>query len=539
MKKTLFIACAILSMLGGMVANASILSTFDSDNENWTVLGLATLSHENNGGNPGGFLVAAEAGGDTFEVVAPSKFLGELLAFKGGTLSFDSKLITTDGGSFGSGFGKVTILGGGASAELDLAPNPPETNWVTYSAQLISSNWGVSEAIWDQILANVTEIRVILESVVGWETMGFDNFKVQTATPQILSAFNFNNEGWVAECADLAYVTSGGNPGGHITLIDNCPGSTVAYLPPKFFGNLSQFDGGVISFDVRSLYPINSIGSGFGRIQMNGPVLNATHDFAPYPQVPSNTKWTTYYVPFTAEAWEVSGNNNWADLIKNVTAIHITLGDVAFDNFRISKGVASTYDIDDEGWTADGALLVYVSEGGNSGGFVSMEDNAGDSFIASPPAKFIGNLTRFNGGMLSYEIKSLTANQLTEVGSGFGRITIIGGGHSAMLDYAPYPPIPSNVDWTPYYAPMTASAWHVTEEVWQAILANVTDMYIVWDGAGPVIGMDNFTIMPPIASTQSFASAFGSTDCTGSCFAEDIDGDGDVDGKDLATFLGL
>jgi hypothetical protein len=179
MKKTLFTACAILLMLGGMVANASIISKFNVDNENWTVSGLATLSHEKKGGNHGGFLVAAEAGGDTFEVVAPLKFFGDLSAYKGGTLSFDSKLITASSQTFGSGFGKVTILGGGASAELDLAPNPPETDWVTYSALLVASSWGVNETTWDQILANVTEIRVILESVVGWETMGFDNFKVQ------------------------------------------------------------------------------------------------------------------------------------------------------------------------------------------------------------------------------------------------------------------------------------------------------------------------------------------------------------------------
>jgi hypothetical protein len=183
MTKTLFLVCATLLILGGMVAHAAIISTFASDNESWTVSGLATLSHENNGGNPGGFLVAAEAGGDTFEVVAPSKFLGNLSLFKGGTLSFDSKLITTDGGSFGSGFGKVTILGGGFSAELDLAPNDPTTDWATYSAMLIASNWGVSEATWSQILANVTQLRVILESVVGWETMGFDNFQVAQPVP--------------------------------------------------------------------------------------------------------------------------------------------------------------------------------------------------------------------------------------------------------------------------------------------------------------------------------------------------------------------
>lgn len=37
---------------------------------------------------------------------------------------------------------------------------------------------------------------------------------------------------------------------------------------------------------------------------------------------------------------------------------------------------------------------------------------------------------------------------------------------------------------------------------------------------------------------QSFAADFGRTNCAGGC-AGDFNGDGDVDGKDLAAFLGM
>lgn len=323
---------------------------------------------------------------------------------------------------------------------------------------------------------------------------------------QILSNFNYDDEGWVAECADLEYVELNGNPGGHITLTDNCPGSTAAYLPPKFLGDLSQFDGGVISFDVRSLYPLNpngSMGSGFGQIQMNGtPPNNATYTgFRPYPPLISDTEWTTYYVPFTAEAWALSGN--WETTIKNVNTIHIVLGDIAFDNFRICQGIISTFDKNDEGWTANGAALTYIPNPNDNkaGGYITLLDNAGDSFIVLPPSKYFGDLTRFKGGMLSYDIKSLSG-PLTSVGSGFGRITIRGGGYSAQLDYAPYPPIPSDVKWTAYYAPMNADAWGVTEQVWQSILSNVTYIDIVLDGADDLIAMDNFKILPPLPSNS-------------------------------------
>jgi hypothetical protein len=146
-------------------------------------LGVATLSHENSGGNSGGFLKVTESGANAFEAVAPSKFLGSLLSLNGRTLSFDSRLILTNSQDPYSGFGKVTIVGAnGVSAERDLTPNPPGTDWATYSANLAASDWGVDDTTWKQILANVSEIRVVLESIKGNEIVGFDNFKLQASS---------------------------------------------------------------------------------------------------------------------------------------------------------------------------------------------------------------------------------------------------------------------------------------------------------------------------------------------------------------------
>jgi hypothetical protein len=83
---------------------------------------------------------------------------------------------------------------------------------------------------------------------------------------------------------------------------------------------------------------------------------------------------------------------------------------------------------------------------------------------------------------------------------------------------------------------MTAAAWHVTEQRWQSILSNVSDIYIVLDGAGDAIGMDNFRIVPSLATVDSFAASFGRSNCAaGSC--QDFDKDGDVDGRDLFTLF--
>jgi hypothetical protein len=181
MKKRVLSSFIFIILFWGVTAHALVISTFDIGNENWTIFGSATLSHETSGGNSGGFLVVTEGGASAFGVVAPMKFLGDLSSLNGGILSFDSKLISTNSQNYYPGFGKVTITGGGFSAVLDLAPNPPGTNWATYSAKLIANSWGVDETTWGKILANISEIRVVLESVTGWEKMGFDNFKVQSA----------------------------------------------------------------------------------------------------------------------------------------------------------------------------------------------------------------------------------------------------------------------------------------------------------------------------------------------------------------------
>ncbi len=181
MKNLLFTLCGVVVVFCHILSAsaASIISNFDNNDDGWTTGGLVTLTYQSSGGNPDGFLLLEEAGGDTFFVIAPEKFLGDLSSFDGGVLAFDSVIFSpSPPATFGDGFGRVTIVGGGTQAQLDLAPNPPEYTWTTYSASLTAAVWGVPQATWQSILLNVTQIRIIQESVVGWETMGFDNFRI-------------------------------------------------------------------------------------------------------------------------------------------------------------------------------------------------------------------------------------------------------------------------------------------------------------------------------------------------------------------------
>ena len=141
-----------------------------------------------------------------------------------------------------------------------------------------------------------------------------------------------------------------------------------------------------------------------------------------------------------------------------------------------------------------GGVVFYESSGGNPGGFLRIEDIADDTYAVFPPAKFQGDLRAYNGGLLSYDFIVLDPKTpLSSVGSGFGRITIFGGGLNATFDYAPDPPVSSTEFWKRYNVPMTANAWKTSEENWQTILSEVSYGDFVLQ-AGREIGLDNFKI---------------------------------------------
>ena len=167
---------------------ATISSDFSSDVDGWTQTGAAVFQHQANGGNPGGFLYIDNSEGAITYVFAPSKFLGDLSAFDGGTVSFDGiqlAITASPWTSAGQDYGHLTLSGPGGSATLDLLPAPgqPSASWTTYSATLSAAAFGKTQPEWTAILANVTQIRLSVEAVFGGEIEGVDNFSI-TSVPE-------------------------------------------------------------------------------------------------------------------------------------------------------------------------------------------------------------------------------------------------------------------------------------------------------------------------------------------------------------------
>lgn len=171
--KSILFALTVSAILS--VANAGeITSNFDASLEGWGITSDGDLTHIPAGGNPGGFAQLTDTGGANYAAFAPAKFLGDLSSFNGGTLSFDvlrvSGCCNPD-----PDFGRVTLSGSAGSVTLDFVPGAPGYSWTTYDAPMTAQAWGLSEATWQSLLADVQSIRIALEAYGGSDDTGLDN----------------------------------------------------------------------------------------------------------------------------------------------------------------------------------------------------------------------------------------------------------------------------------------------------------------------------------------------------------------------------
>ncbi len=172
----------ITSFSGGV--NADLESSFDADADGWTTTpgigGAINFSWESTGGNPGGFIAATDGGAQQWYFISPDSWDGDWSPYIGGMLRYDIRILNPTAPPYDYfKLDDVQIYSGtGNYAAWNSSINPTDS-WTSCAVQLVSSNFTVTgSASFDDILANVTELRVRGEYLNYYDREGLDNVSI-------------------------------------------------------------------------------------------------------------------------------------------------------------------------------------------------------------------------------------------------------------------------------------------------------------------------------------------------------------------------
>lgn len=146
----------------------SVMSTFDIDDEGWTVSGDAQGSsvipnYNASGGNPDGYISAQDnVTGGVWYWKAPAKFLGDISSTYGNTVSFDLRQSST-----ASQFDAADVIleGGGLKLVFNTLNNPA-TDWTSYEVLLTeSAGWKIETL--DGVVPTVEQMNIVLSALTA------------------------------------------------------------------------------------------------------------------------------------------------------------------------------------------------------------------------------------------------------------------------------------------------------------------------------------------------------------------------------------
>jgi hypothetical protein len=128
------------------------------------------------------------------------------------------------------------------------------------------------------------------------------------AAASIISTFDTGTEGWTAAgdvAGPVTWLAGGGNPAGHLELLDQVVGGVTYFVAPaEFHGDHSAAYGTSLTFDLRQSYPGSPNQFDVSDIILTGGGLTLVFDT---PMNPSNNSWTSYDILLNDLAgWHVS-----------------------------------------------------------------------------------------------------------------------------------------------------------------------------------------------------------------------------------------
>lgn len=182
----------LLSLLGigpGLArAGFIVSSTFDLGNEGWTARALGgdfqARTWHNAGGNPGGHVRAVDRHeGLSWFWLAPAKFLGDVSAAYGGTLTYDERVVQGDIGPSNGPGGDIRLEGSGLLLILNTSYLPTR-DWTSASVSLVeTAGWHLNDingptptrAEFQMVLASLTSLRIRGEYSLDLDIADLDN----------------------------------------------------------------------------------------------------------------------------------------------------------------------------------------------------------------------------------------------------------------------------------------------------------------------------------------------------------------------------
>ena len=188
------------------------------------------------------------------------------------------------------------------------------------------------------------------------------------------------------------------------------------------------------------------------------------------------------------------------------TALPVVVGLLGLPNLGHGAELVSTFNFDLEGWTGNHGTIAHVPSGGNPGGYLA-ETDADDDFmqVLAPPA-FMGNLSAFLGGTLSFDALNVNGDAPNSPDlPQFGTVIITGSAGIATLGLAGMGDPAADGIWHTYTAPINSG-----EPLLASVLADVTQIQLILEshiGVSEVVGIDNFRLISvPEPSTLVFAA---------------------------------
>lgn len=320
----------IITALSGF---AQVISTFDTDTDNWHSEGDGDYYWETANGNPGGcFRVDDDATGDWNNAFAPVKFLGNWSS------AASSEYVSADifchkiNGNYTTGTYVFKIKGPGGEATAVNDVQPPLDGWNTYTVYFDPANWTLVSGTWNLLLEQVTELVVRAEYIVGDEYVRIDNVQLSftpvviPVEPVVCSDFeNGGYDGWsFASTGGVTNQASGGNPGRYIRIIEGA-GTSMAFPPPKYLGDWNQLNNH--NADIRVDIKVTDFTAGAMLssyfLQISGPGGVARFPMDNTISLAFN-RWKTFVFPVDQTYWTmISGT--WADLMDHVNSFEIVV----------------------------------------------------------------------------------------------------------------------------------------------------------------------------------------------------------------------